>query len=188
MTRRVVYHATVLVATVGNILAVIQIPVSYQKMMTNLEYFYFIYFPLLNKLVIEIFLLKMFQFDELSHKSSGSSLNLAGSSQASGQGSLENLGGGELLRQNSMKRSGSSVSSLQSRAVPSASSRYFIHILKCRIKYSFLFFTAVQIWLLWQLPIQQLANRQVAKVIGNYLGSRKKVGIRVYNFFAWLII
>ncbi len=129
----------------------------------------------------------MFQFDELSHKSSGSSLNLAGSSQASGQGSLENLGGGELLRQNSMKRSGSSVSSLQSRAVPSASSRYFLstHFLM-NYKIFILFITAVQICLLWLLPIQQIANRQVVKVIGirSYLASRTKVGICVN--FAWL--
>ena len=67
------------------------------------------------------------QFDELSHKSSGSSLNLAGgSSQASGQGSLENLGGGELLRHNSMKRSGSSASTLPNRAIQSSSSRRVI--------------------------------------------------------------
>jgi len=130
----------------------------------------------------------MFQFDELSHKSSGSSLNLAGSSQASGQGSLENLGGGELLRQNSMKRSGSSVSSLQSRAVPSASSRYFLstHFLMNKKIFILLFITAVQIWLHWQLPIQQLVNRQVVKVIGipSFLASRTKVGICVN--FAWL--
>uniref|UniRef100_A0A0P6E8L7 Rab11 family-interacting protein n=1 Tax=Daphnia magna TaxID=35525 RepID=A0A0P6E8L7_9CRUS len=64
-----------------------------------------------------------FRFDELSHKSSGSSLNLAGgsSSLASGQGSLENLGGGELLRHNSMKRSGSSAT-LPNRAIQPSSS------------------------------------------------------------------
>jgi len=63
------------------------------------------------------------QFDELSHKSSGSSLNLAGgsSSLASGQGSLENLGGGELLRHNSMKRSGSSAT-LPNRAIQPSTS------------------------------------------------------------------
>jgi len=44
-----------------------------------------------------------FRFDDLSHKSSGSSLNLA-SSQASD--SLENFGGGELLHHNSMTRGG----------------------------------------------------------------------------------
>ncbi|XP_046644823.1 rab11 family-interacting protein 1-like isoform X2 [Daphnia pulicaria] len=64
-----------------------------------------------------------FRFDELSHKSSGSSLNLAGgsSSLASGQGSLENLGGGELLRHNSMKRSGSSAT-LPNRAIQPSTS------------------------------------------------------------------
>jgi len=40
-----------------------------------------------------------FRFDDLSHKSSASSLNLAGS-QASANGSLENIGGGDLLRRN----------------------------------------------------------------------------------------
>lgn len=85
----------------------------------NSEYFFFFFIEISFHKRFHELIDFLFQFDELSHKSSGSSLNLAGSSnQASGQGSLENLGGGEFVRHNSKR----SIGSIPSRAVHQSSS------------------------------------------------------------------